>query len=144
MKSRINLLLMPALALTMIGATMAMQAGRGASGAAQRAEGPCDIYAAAGTPCVAAHSDTRALCASYGGPLYQVKRLSDGKTLDVGVDAGGYAEAETTMELSFGLGTHSSTWIPTGRQPWARAAHAQAARLCNSRRRRVIGCTATR
>ena len=57
---------------------------------------------AAGTPCVAAHSTTRALYASYGGPLYQVKRQSDGQTLDVGVvqpvgspvpDAGGYADA---------------------------------------------------
>ena len=27
--------------------------------------GPCDIYGAAGTPCVAAHSTTRALYASY-------------------------------------------------------------------------------
>ena len=67
-----------------------------------RPQGPCDIYGAAGTPCVAAHSTTRALYASYGGPLYQVKRQSDGQTLDVGVvqpvgspvpDAGGYAAA---------------------------------------------------
>jgi hypothetical protein len=34
---------------------------------------------------------TRALYAAYNGPLYQVKRLSDGKTLDIGVIAGGYA-----------------------------------------------------
>jgi hypothetical protein len=46
-------------------------------------QGPCDIYGAAGTPCVAAHSTTRALYASYKGPLYQVKRQSDAKTLDV-------------------------------------------------------------
>jgi non-reducing end alpha-L-arabinofuranosidase len=50
-----------------------------------RAQGPCDIYAAAGTPCVAAHSTTRALYASYDGPLYEVKRQSDGRALDVGV-----------------------------------------------------------
>ena len=62
-----------------------------------RPEGPCDVYAAEGTPCVAAHSSTRALYASYNGPLYQVMRLSDGKTLDIGVvqpgegDPGGYA-----------------------------------------------------
>jgi hypothetical protein len=48
---------------------------------------------------VAAHSSTRALYASYNGPLYQVLRQSDGKTLDIGVvqpsasDAGGYADA---------------------------------------------------
>src|SRR5690349_16309050 len=66
-----------------------------------RPAGPCDIYAAAGTPCVAAHSTTRALYASYNGPLYQVQRQSDAKTLDIGVvhpiaslrDAGGYADA---------------------------------------------------
>ncbi|MGO4514604.1 arabinofuranosidase catalytic domain-containing protein [Terriglobus sp. 2YAB30_2] len=57
-------------------------------------KGPCDIYAAAGTPCVAAHSTTRALYASYKGPLYQVKRQSDGKTLEVGM-VGGYANAAT-------------------------------------------------
>ena len=39
----------------------------------------------AARPCVAAHSTTRALYASYNGPLYQVMRQSDGKTLDIGV-----------------------------------------------------------
>jgi hypothetical protein len=64
-----------------------------------RPTGPCDIYNASGTPCVAAHSTTRALYASYNGPLYQVMRQSDGKTLDIGVvqpkegDLGGYADA---------------------------------------------------
>jgi hypothetical protein len=65
----------------------------------KRPQGPCDIYAAGGTPCVAAHSTTRALFAGYNGPLYQVMRQSDGRTLDIGVgqpsrtDAGGYANA---------------------------------------------------
>lgn len=69
------------------------------SKALERPEGPCDIYEAAGNPCVAAHSSTRALYASYNGPLYQVMRQSDGKTLDIGVvkataeDPGGYADA---------------------------------------------------
>src|SRR3569623_988554 len=64
-----------------------------------RPKGPCDIYAAAGNECVAAHSTTRALYASYTGPLYQVLRQSYLKTLDIGVvrpsgsDAGGYADA---------------------------------------------------
>jgi non-reducing end alpha-L-arabinofuranosidase len=66
-----------------------------------RPEGPCDIYAGAGFPCVAAHGTTRSLYASYNGPLYQVKRPSDGRTLDVGVvppvasprpDSGDYAD----------------------------------------------------
>ena len=54
--------------------------------AARRVE-PCDIYASAGTPCVAAHSTTRALYAGYRGALYQVKRLKDGRTLDIGLAA---------------------------------------------------------
>ena len=64
-----------------------------------RPEGPCDVYAAAGNPCATAHSTTRALLAAYDGPLYQVMRQSDGKTMDVGVvaptskDPGGYADA---------------------------------------------------
>lgn len=58
-----------------------------------RPQGPCDIYAAAGTPCVAAHSTTRALSAAYQGSLYQVKRMADGKTLDIGLTAGGFANA---------------------------------------------------
>jgi len=55
---------------------------------------PCDLYADGGTPCVAAHSTTRALYADYNGPLYQVKRASDEKTRDIGVlSPGGYADA---------------------------------------------------
>jgi non-reducing end alpha-L-arabinofuranosidase len=55
---------------------------------------PCDIYAKGGTPCVAAFSSTRALFAHYAGPLYEVKRASDGKSIDVGVlTPGGYANA---------------------------------------------------
>jgi hypothetical protein len=51
---------------------------------------------------VAAHSTTRALYASYNGPLYQVRRLSDNAVRNIGVvrpralpvpDAGGYADA---------------------------------------------------
>ena len=55
---------------------------------------PCDIYSAAGTPCVAAYSTVRALYSSYNGPLYQVRRVSDGATANVGVlQVGGYANA---------------------------------------------------
>ncbi|WP_263121111.1 arabinofuranosidase catalytic domain-containing protein [Cellulomonas sp. RIT-PI-Y] len=57
-------------------------------------DGPCDIYAAGNTPCVAAYSPVRALFAAYNGPLYQVKRASDGATLNIGViSAGGVADA---------------------------------------------------
>jgi non-reducing end alpha-L-arabinofuranosidase len=55
---------------------------------------PCDIYASAGTSCVAAHSTTRALFAAYNGPLYQVRRASDGTTRNIGLlAAGDYANA---------------------------------------------------
>jgi hypothetical protein len=88
--------------LTITGASLTMaaqSATAGANAAGQRPQGPCDIYAAAGDPCVAAHSTTRALYAAYNGPLYQVLRLSDRKALDIGVvpprgsDSGGYADA---------------------------------------------------
>ena len=85
-----------AVALTVAGATFATTGAAQAAvpSAAPKAQGPCDIYAAGATPCVAAHSTTRALYASYNGPLYQVKRLSDGKTKDIGLlSRGGYVDA---------------------------------------------------
>ncbi|KAK6543451.1 hypothetical protein TWF694_000198 [Orbilia ellipsospora] len=56
--------------------------------------GPCDIYASGSTPCVAAHSTTRALYGAYFGPLYQVWRKTDGVTLNIKpVTAGGVADS---------------------------------------------------
>ncbi|KAF5253939.1 hypothetical protein FANTH_1264 [Fusarium anthophilum] len=53
---------------------------------------PCDIYKSGGTPCIAAHSTTRALFDSYTGGLYQIKRASDGALTDIKpVSAGGVA-----------------------------------------------------
>ena len=58
------------------------------------AAGPCDLYASGGTPCVAAHGTTRALYSGYSGPLYQVRRDSDGATSDIRpLSAGGVANA---------------------------------------------------
>src|SRR5438270_6524808 len=113
MKTRNKVVRVLALALTLIGAalTMADPAGE----APPRPKGPCDIYAAAGDPCVAAHSTTRALYASYDGPLYQVLRQVDGKTLDIGVvqpsaaDPGGYANA--SAQDAFCANTYC--WIAT-------------------------------
>ncbi|MYS20376.1 alpha-L-arabinofuranosidase, partial [Streptomyces sp. SID4948] len=75
------------------------------SGTAQAAGSlPCDIYAGGGTPCVAAHSTTRALYSSYSGSLYQVRRASDSATLNIGVlSTGGYANA--AAQDSFCAGT---------------------------------------
>ncbi|KAF8200081.1 Arabinosidase B [Pholiota molesta] len=58
------------------------------------AAGPCDLYASGGTPCVAAHSTTRALFSAFSGSLYQVIRGSDSATLNIGtLSAGGVANA---------------------------------------------------
>ncbi|KDR82073.1 hypothetical protein GALMADRAFT_90610 [Galerina marginata CBS 339.88] len=58
------------------------------------AAGPCDIYASGGTPCVAAHSTTRALYSAFSGSLYQVKRSSDSATTNIApLSAGGVANA---------------------------------------------------
>ncbi|KAI3395189.1 hypothetical protein diail_1683 [Diaporthe ilicicola] len=58
------------------------------------AAGPCDIYSSGGTPCVAAHSTTRALYSAYTGNLYQVRRGSDSATTNITpLSAGGVANA---------------------------------------------------
>src|ERR1700694_3321421 len=74
-------------ALVSAGATVALAAGIlvATAGMSQAAVSlPCDIYAAAGTPCVAAHSTVRALYSAYSGQLYQVKRWSDSTTTTIG------------------------------------------------------------
>jgi non-reducing end alpha-L-arabinofuranosidase len=95
-------------AMLLAGAALALTAGALAgvgAGPSQAATSlPCDLYAAAGTPCVAAHSTVRALYAAYSGSLYQVKRASDNATLNVGtLTAGGYADA--AAQNSFCAGT---------------------------------------
>ncbi|GGL08067.1 alpha-L-arabinofuranosidase B [Mangrovihabitans endophyticus] len=100
-----NTLLRPR-ALSRFGAAGALVAALliGAPGTSQAAgTGPCDIYGSAGTPCVAAHSTTRALFGSYGGPLYQVRRASDGATTTITpLSAGGYANAAAQDSFCYG------------------------------------------
>lgn len=68
------------------------------------AAGPCDIYSSGGTPCVAAHSTTRALYDAYNGALYQVTRNSDNSKTDISpLAAGGVANA--AAQDSFCSGT---------------------------------------
>ncbi|MFD7729465.1 arabinofuranosidase catalytic domain-containing protein [Kitasatospora phosalacinea] len=76
----------------------------GLSGTAAAATAqPCDLYASGGTPCVAAHSTTRALFAAYNGPLYRVTRASDGASTDIGLlAAGGYANAQAQDQFCNG------------------------------------------
>lgn len=56
------------------------------------AEGPCDILGAAGNPCVAAHSTTRALYGKYAGPLYKVQRPDNSSTNITLLKPGGFAD----------------------------------------------------
>src|SRR5580692_5956046 len=93
-----------ALAATVTLALGGLLAASGATPSRAATQEPCDIYAAAGTPCVAAHSTTRALFAAYSGNLYQVRRSSDNTTLNIGtVSAGGVANA--AAQDSFCSGT---------------------------------------
>lgn len=115
MKKKSSLAIALGLALTLPATLLMVLAtvGTGCSDTSVRPEGPCDIFAADGFPCVAAHSSTRALYSSYNGPLYQVMRQSDGKTLDIGMvrsgkgDPGGYADA--AAQDKFCAGTYC--WI---------------------------------
>ncbi|WP_309112729.1 arabinofuranosidase catalytic domain-containing protein [Saccharothrix sp.] len=85
---------------TLIAGTLVGSSLVGGTAAQAAASLPCDIYAAGGTPCAAAHSTTRALFASYNGPLYQVQRASDNRYLDIGpVAAGGVANS--APQISF-------------------------------------------
>lgn len=77
-----------------VGGTSGVSTSGGSTAAGSSSTGPCDIYAAADTPCVAAHSTVRALYGAYSGKLYQVRRASDNTTKDVLVaSAGSYADA---------------------------------------------------
>jgi non-reducing end alpha-L-arabinofuranosidase len=78
---------------------------------------PCDIYNAAGTPCVAAYSTVRLLLSTYMGPLYQVRRTSDNATMDIYPLTGGTV-ADAAVQESFldtGAGTISKLYDQSGR-----------------------------
>jgi hypothetical protein len=63
-------------------------------------QGPCDLYRAGNNPCVAAHSTLRALLASYGGNLYQVRRASDKTTKDIPLQGpGGFVDSSVREEF---------------------------------------------
>jgi non-reducing end alpha-L-arabinofuranosidase len=87
----------------------------GAHPAAAAASLPCDIYAAGGTPCVAAHSTTRALFTAYDGPLYQVRRASDNTTADIaatipaGMPVSSQVRAGRVSEPAVGVSARLST-----------------------------------
>jgi hypothetical protein len=73
-------------------------------------DGPCDIYAAAGTSCGAAYSTIRSLSKTYTGPLYQVRSGSSsmntgsgGMLKDIPQTADGFAD--TSVQDAFCSGT---------------------------------------
>ena len=74
----------------------------GTGGSTSTRTGPCDIYAAANTPCVAAHSTVRALYGSYTGNLYQVRK--SGGTKDIPVGADGYVDISVQDSFCSGGG----------------------------------------
>jgi hypothetical protein len=84
------------------GTTNTGVADAGGGGPVSTVLGPCDIYAAGNTPCVAAYSPVRRLSSTYSGPLYQVRRGAPnalqntgtgGETLDIGALPSGFADA---------------------------------------------------
>ena len=84
--------------------------GSGGGGSTAPSEGPCDIYAAAKTPCAAAYSTIRSLSKTYTGPLYQVRNGSSamntgsgGMTKDINVNAAGFAD--TAAQDAFCMGS---------------------------------------
>jgi hypothetical protein len=100
--SLLRRLLAPVAACLLVAAVTSGVTATSASAAAPSQ--PCDIYAAGGTPCEAAYSTTRALFASYGGPLYQIQRASDGSQLNIGLQAAG-GVVNTAPQVSFCAGT---------------------------------------
>src|SRR5579859_1097379 len=97
-------LLAAAIAVPVFSATTAAASAPANTATAAATSQACDIYAAAGTPCETAHSTTRALFASYNGPLYQVQRASDHSYANVGLlSAGGVVNAAS--QDSFCTGT---------------------------------------
>ncbi len=93
----------------------------GSSGSSSNG-GPCDLYAAASTPCVAAFSTVRVLLSTYKGPLYQVRKggtnnvfkgnqpagtvggTTGGTTQDIGATADGFADS-AAQDAFCGTGT---------------------------------------
>ena len=118
-----------AMALALIGATFALPARR------RRRPGRRARATSTPPPATPASPPTapRARCTpSYNGPLYQVLRQSDGKTLDIGVvaahrasDAGGYADAaaqDAFCANTYLLDHHHLRPVPQAQRPHPGAA----------------------
>src|SRR6185437_4760290 len=82
----------------------------GTSGGTATTMRPCDIYAADGGPCVAAHSTVRALYGAYNGFLYQVRK-ADCTVKDIGVVSPGGLASSTDQDAFCGSGACSISLI---------------------------------
>jgi hypothetical protein len=82
------------------GGTAGSSAGTGGGAAYQ---GPCDVI---GPGCAEAYSVTRAMTASYTGPLFQIAKTSDKTTLDIGQTSA--HAADTTTWSAFCGGNQSN------------------------------------
>ena len=72
----------------------------GGGGASVAGPGPCDIYAGASVPCVAAYSPVRRLLSTYTGPLYQVRKAGTSTTDGTGTNAKtGIRAGGTTQDI---------------------------------------------
>jgi hypothetical protein len=104
----------------------------GSGGSTSNAMGPCDLYAAANIPCVAAFSTVRVLLSTYKGPLYQVRKggtnnvfkgnqpigtvggTTGGTTQEIGFTADGFADSAAQDAF---CGTGSTSLDRTMRYP---------------------------
>ena len=84
--------------------------GGASAGGSTGRDGPCDIYAAAGTKCGGAYSTIRSLSKTYTGPLYQVRSGSSnmntgsgGMMKDITQTSDGFADA--SVQDAFCAGT---------------------------------------
>jgi hypothetical protein len=100
-------------------------AGTGGGSTTPGADGPCDIYAAANTPCVAAYSMARPLLKSYTGFLYQVRKggswnkssgMSGGTFQDIGLKEGYADSAAQDAFCSGGTCTVSKLYDQSGKK----------------------------
>lgn len=90
-----------------------------AAAVAAAGQAPCDIYAAGGTPCVAAHSLSRALYGGYAGPLYRLQRESDRVATDIRVlGPGGRADSAAHDAFCSAPGATCSVERIYDQSPW--------------------------
>jgi Alpha-L-arabinofuranosidase B, catalytic len=73
---------------------------------------PCDIYAAGGTPCVAAHNVIHPQINTYTGPLFQARILGTTNVLDIGtVDSNAGKVVDKASLIAFCGSNYTTTCV---------------------------------